>query len=327
MNDYLAVSSWFKKEESQAEMKQCLEEDWNETGNTGVHLAVLNRILDKLHHRINLARENSVSRFYRSFSKIAVLLLIPALLTIAVLGWFMVRDRSQVETWAAIHSPAGARTQFQLPDGTTGWLNGGSSIKYPVGFGDRKVEISGEAWFDVARSKLREFRVITPYFDVKVLGTRFDVISYAHEKTAEVILEQGRVQVLGKDQSVQGELIPDQHLVFDKSTKKAVIGRIDSRRYTSWKDGWLILKNEPMTEIARRLGRKYDAEIILHGDSLKSSVFRATFRDENLEEICRLLSTVAPIRYRINERKKLPDGTFEKSQVEMWLKKSIINHQ
>lgn len=327
LNDYLAVSSWFKKEESQSEMKQCLEEDWSETGNTGVQLAVLSRILDKLHHRISLARENSVARFYRSFSRIAALLLIPALLTVAVLGWLMVRDRNQVETWAAIHSPAGTRTQFQLPDGTTGWLNGGSSIKYPVRFDHRRVEISGEAWFDVVPSKLREFRVITPYFDVKVLGTRFDVVSYAHERTAEVILEQGKVQILGKDESVEAELSPDQHLVFDKSTKRAMIGRIDSRRYTSWRDGWLILKNEPMTEIARRLGRRYNAEIILHGDSLKSSVFRATFRDENLDEIFRLLSTVAPIRYRINDRKRLPDGTFDKSQVEMWLKESIINNQ
>jgi ferric-dicitrate binding protein FerR (iron transport regulator) len=254
------------------------------------------------------------------FSRIAAILLIPALMTIVFLIWFTFPALDQSVSWAEIHSPVGTRTQFQLPDGTECWLNSGSSIKYPVNFKNRKVEISGEAWFDVVHQQNREFIVLTPYFDVRVTGTRFNVISYDHEQTAEVILEQGNVQILGKDQSVQNELIPDQHLVYDKSAKRSILTNIDSKTYTSWKEGWLIFKNEPMTEIARRLERKYNAEIILHGDSLKSSVFRAAFQDENLDEILRLLSVIAPVRYTIHAREKLPDGTFTKSKVEMWLK-------
>jgi hypothetical protein len=75
-----------------------------------------------------------------------------------------------------------------------------------------------------------------------------------------------------------------------------------------------------MTEIARRLERKYNTEIVLHGDSLKSSVFRATFLDENIDEICKMLSTVAPIRYKIHKREKQADSTFTSSKIEMWLK-------
>jgi ferric-dicitrate binding protein FerR (iron transport regulator) len=263
---------------------------------------------------------SSSTRIYQLFSRIAVVILIPALVTVAILSWLLVFDQDQTESWAEIHSPIGTRTQFQLPDGTKGWLNSGSSIKYPVNFKKRSVEVSGEAWFDVVHRKSDEFRVITPFFDVRVLGTRFNVISYDHEKTAEVILEKGKVQVLGKNRLVQGELSPDEHFVYDKTTGKAVFANIDSKTYTSWKDGWLIFKNVPMTEIARRLERKYNAEIMLHGDSLKSSIFRATFQDESLEEICRLLSAVAPIRYNIHQREKQPDGTFTKSKIEMWLK-------
>ncbi len=320
LNDYLSVSSWFRKDEFQEELKQHLEEDWNETGNTGNDQRKLNQILDRLHHKINLNKVSSSTRIYQLFSRIAVVLLIPALVTVAILSWLLVFDQDQTESWAEIHSPIGTRTQFQLPDGTKGWLNSGSSIKYPVNFKKRSVEVSGEAWFDVVHRKSDEFRVITPFFDVRVLGTRFNVISYDHEKTAEVILEKGKVQVLGKNRSVQGELSPDEHFVYDKTTGKAVFANIDSKTYTSWKDGWLIFKNVPMTEIARRLERKYNTEIMLHGDSLKSSVFRATFQDESLDEICRLLSAVAPIRYNIHQREKQPDGTFTKSKIEMWLK-------
>lgn len=326
-NDYLSVSSYFKKEDYNEGLKKSMETEWDETDNTSNNKEHLAQILDRLHHHINLSSRSKISisqYFYRLFSKVAVVLLIPALITIAVLSYLSINSPGGVESWAEIHSPVGSRTKFHLPDGTQGWLNSGSSIKYPVNFmKNRNVGISGEAWFDVVHIKSEEFRVITPYFDVKVLGTRFNVIAYDDETTAEVILEKGKVLVLGKDKEVKGDLKPDQQLVYNKSTKELIKTSIDSKTYTSWKDGLLIFRNVPMAEIARRLERKYNTEIILHGDSLKSSIFRATFQDENLEDICKMLSTVAPIKYKIHSREKQPDHTFAKSKVEMWLKNNI----
>lgn len=326
-NDYLSVTSYFKKEKFNDGLIKYLEDDWNETENLGNNQEILNQLLDKLHHKIKLnytSKANTFQKFHHLFSKVAVVLLIPALITIAVLSYLSINPSDKADSWAEIHSPIGSRTKFQLPDGTQGWLNSGSSIKYSVNFmKHRNVEISGEAWFDVVHLKSEEFRVITPYFDVKVLGTQFNVIAYDDETTAEVILEKGKVLVLNKDQEVKEELKPDQHLVYNKSTKEIIKTSIDSKNYTSWKDGLLIFKNVPMSEIARRLERRYNAEIILHGDSLKSSIFRATFQDENLEEICKMLATVAPIKYKIHKREKQPDNTFAKSKVEMWLKNSI----
>lgn len=326
-NDYLSVTSYFKKEEFNDGLKKNLEDDWNETETSGDNQEILNQLLDKLHFKIKLnytSNTNTFQKFHHLFTKVAAVLLIPALITIAVLSYLSINPPDKADSWAEIQSPVGSRTQFQLPDGTQGWLNSGSSIKYPVNFmKHRNVEISGEVWFDVVHCKSKEFRVITPYFDVKVLGTRFNVITYDDETTAEVILEKGKVLVLGKDQEVKEELRPDQHLVFNKSTKEIIKTSIDSKNYTSWKDGLLIFKNVPMSEIARRLERKYNTEIILHGDSLKSSIFRATFQDENLEEICKMLATVAPIKYKIHKREKLDDNTFAKGKVEMWLKNDI----
>ncbi len=326
-NDYLSVSSFFKNEENNEGLEESMESEWNETDHTSKNKERLSQILDNLHLQINMnsnGNANVFHNFYHAFSKVAVVLIIPALITIAVLSYLSVNSPEKAEAWAEIHSPVGSRTKFQLPDGSQGWLNGGSSIKYPVNFmKHRSVEISGEAWFDVVHLKSEEFRVITPYFDVKVLGTQFNVIAYDDEATAEVILERGKVLLLGKDQGVKEELNPDQHLVYNKSTKALIKTNIDSKAYTSWKDGLLIFKNVPMSEIARRLEHRYNAEIILHGDSLKSSIFRATFQDENLDEICKMLSTVAPIKYKIHNREKLPDDTFAKGKVEMWLRNDI----
>ncbi len=181
--------------------------------------------------------------------------------------------------------------------------------------------ISGEAWLNVVHLRNEKFRVITPYFDVKVLGTCFDVVAYEQEQTAQIILEKGEVVVMDKKQEVIGMLEPDQQIVYSKAAKTVLKSTIDAESYASWTEGLLIFKNEPMAEIAKRLGRKYNADIILHGDSLKSSVFRATFQDESLDEVCKLLSSVAPIRYVIHKREKRGDGTFERNKVEMWLER------
>jgi ferric-dicitrate binding protein FerR (iron transport regulator) len=326
-NDYLSVSSYFKNEENNVGLKESMESEWNETDHTNNNKERLSLILENLHQQLNTnsdGKANIFHNFYHAFSKVAVVLLIPALITIVVLSYLSIQSSEKAGSWAEIHSPVGSRTKFQLPDGSQGWLNGGSSIKYPINFmKHRNVEISGEAWFDVVHYKSEVFRVITPYFDVKVLGTQFNVIAYDDETTAEVILERGKVLLLGKDQEVKEELNPDQHLVYNKSTKTLIKTDIDSKSYTRWKDGVLIFKNVPMSEIAKRLERRYNAEIILHGDSLKSSIFRATFQDENLDEICKMLSTVAPIKYKIQKREKLPDNTFAKGKVEMWLKNDI----
>lgn len=326
-NDYLSVSSYFKNEENNEGLKESMETEWNETDHTNTKKERLSQILDNLHLQINMnsGKANVFHNFYRAFSKVAVVLIIPALITIAVLSYLTINSPEKAESWAEIHSPVGSRTKFQLPDGTIGWLNSGSSIKYPVNFmSHRNVEISGEAWIDVVHLESKDFRVITPYFDVKVVGTQFNVIAYDDESTAGVILERGKVIVLGKDEEVKGELTPDQQLVFNKSANEFIKTRVDSKSYTSWKDGILIFRNVPMAEIAKRLERKYNTEIILHGDSLKSSIFRATFQDESLDEICKMLSTVAPIKYKIHDREKQADNTFAKGKVEMWLNNNKI---
>lgn len=323
-NDYLQVKDEFNKDESNRDFVTFMEEEWNQTESSGQQHNRLNQLLDKLHDHIFATKQTKVTSLhsiYRIFSRVAAILIIPALITISILSYLTVTTPVSEESWAEIHSPLGSRTKFRLPDGSEGWLNSGSSLKYPINFRkDRKVEVSGEAWFDVVHLSQADFHVITPYFNVKVLGTQFNVIAYENEATAEVILERGKVLVLDKDENVRGELNPDQQMVYNISTKDLVKSQIDSKSYTSWKDGLLVFKNVTMTEIARRLERKYNVEITLHGDALKTSLFRATFLDENIDEICRMLSTVAPIRYKIHKREKQADSTFSNSKIEMWLK-------
>lgn len=314
-NDYLHVSSEFAKDEETGEFKNLLTNDWENTSYSGNDKERLGKILQKLHAQIKPVRK--IEKIRERFMRVAVVLLLPALITIGALSYLLIEKTNTAEAWAEIHSPVGTRTRFQLPDGSKGWLNSGSTIKYPVSFSKRQVEVTGEALFDVTHKNSSEFRVITPYFDVKVLGTRFDIIAYENDETAEVILERGKVQVLDKSNKLKSELAPDEHFVYNKNTKQSIKKAIDSGSYINWTEGVLIFKNEPMSEIVRRLGRKYNADIILGDEALKSLVFRATFQDESLDEICKMLSEVAPIEYKIYKRERLSDDTFTKGKVEI----------
>ena len=322
-SDYLSVLSWFTSKEDDLLLRECMEEEWNNTDNSIDRKEKLAKILDLLHIQIKRSQlpYSKTKKFHLLFSKIAVSLFIPIFIFAAILSYlhFFSNEGNNLQSYTEIYAPEGTRAKFQLPDGTEGWLNSSSSIRFLTDIKTRKVEISGEVWFDVAHKDKKTFTVVTPYIDVQVLGTRFNVMAYEEEKTTEVILETGKVAILDKDKNVIDQMSPDQKIAYNTETRKLSKECVDAKSYNQWKDGLLIFKNVSMAEIARRLERKYNAEIILHGDSLKHSIFRATFDDERLDEICKLMSEVTPIKYKIHKRKRQDDGTFAKNKVEMWL--------
>ncbi|WP_346858245.1 FecR family protein [uncultured Draconibacterium sp.] len=321
MSDYLSVKEYFKNEEYDENLSEQMKSDWDETSSTD---RSMNHILKFLHTKMGIEELNFRQKSYRLFSKIAAILILPAFITIAFLTYQSIKQNNAEVTWVEIFSPAGSRTNFQLPDGSIGWLNSGSSIKYPSQFkGERRVEISGEVWFDVVHKRNKEFKVNTPYFEIKVLGTQFNVTSYPSEKTAQVILDKGKVELTGKNGRQAITMTPNQRVVYDITKKNFVKSECDASSYCSWKDGLLIFKNVPFSEIAQRVGRKYNAEIIVHDEALNSEIFRATFEDETLDQICKLLAGVVPIEYKIHKRIIQPDGSFSKNKVEIWTKRNI----
>ncbi len=317
--DYRNVNSYFEEDHYEDKMRDALYDDWNTTTPTGQSGFNAEQVLAKLHRRIRVGRQRSNSQqFIHVFSRVAAVLILPALFTIGIL---MNNNEPEANlNWAQIVSPTGSRTQFQLPDGTNGWLNSGSSIKYPVAFNDnRQVEISGEVWFSVVHQESNDFKVKTRDFEVRVLGTEFNVISYPDEESSSVILEKGRVAIKGLNKNFKAEITPDQRLIYDRENNQLVKAEVDAKALNSWRNGLLVFKNQPMSEIAQVLERKFNVDIVLNGNELEDYIFRATFRDEKIDEILTLMASVAPIRYKIYNRTKLANDEFEKGKIEMWL--------
>ena len=287
-------------------------------------------ILDKIHHNINieegifLNKNKSRLGFICYFSRIAAILFIP-LLVASLLLLFQVKSFKSEISWAEIHAPCGTRTDFHLPDGSTGHLNGGSTIKFPTRFTDkiRNIKLTGEAYFNVISNHKKPFIVSTEKIDVKATGTSFNVMAYPDETITEVTLLNGKVEVFRKRENVitsMGVLDPDESLIYNAKSDSQKIQSGNSADKLSWIDRKLMFKYESFDEVIRKLNRWYNVNIAIKDTLLESYIYYGAFQDETLDEVLKLLQYTAPIKYKDIERKRKQDGTFEKREIEIYSK-------
>jgi len=225
-----------------------------------------------------------------------------------------------------VTSRQGMITQFLLVDGTKVWLNSGSELQFPSSFtGDmREVKLRGEAFFEVVKNEKQPFRVNAKELKVDVLGTSFDVLSYDDDTQSEVTLIEGRVSLSsekGKAKKEFGTIHPGQRAVFKEESQEVYTEEVEVDKYISWRDGNLIFRDDQMEDVIRRLSRWFNVEIVVNDPEIKSYIYTATFRNESLEQVLKLLKLSAPIDYRIIDSKALPGSEFTKQKIYLMKKK------
>ena len=300
-------------------LRNQLEEEWERGNHKDIPSEeILNGMLDRVHHLIrnkeDQKRKRFAYRFLRTFSKVAATLFLPLLLAGGLtIGYLL---KSPVETLeqsvsSVIHAPLGSRVSFNLPDGTKGWLNSGSSLTYSIPFSsNRNLALTGEAWFDVTHDQRHPFEISAGQSKVKVLGTSFNVSAYQDAQYIEVVLQHGKVEFYQDSQSEKISIVPSQKLVYSKG--KVETTTTDPSKYEAWTEGKLVFRGDNMAEVARRIERWYNVKVVLADKDLETYSFRATFEDDSLEEVMRLLSLTSPIDYKIAPRVIKNDGTIEK---------------
>jgi len=266
------------------------------------------------------------------WQRVAAILFIPLL--IGSLLWIRTVPRSQNRTsnevvYNEVHAAFGTRSQLRFSDSTLVWLNSGSTLRYPVKFenNQRKVFLSGEAYFEVESDESKPFVVETPTLQIKATGTKFNVQEYYAHPVSEVMLLSGKITVNASNNSSEdnisiSELKPNQFLSYNRETREKHIINEDVLRYVAWKDGRLVFRNDPLERVLAKLSLMFNVEIDLQGDQLKNYRYHATFQDESLEEILKLLRLSAPLNFREIKRSPLPDGSFPKKKVIIFFDKS-----
>ena len=200
-----------------------------------------------------------------------------------------------------ISTPRGGQYQVILPDGTNVWLNSASAIKFPMVFaatGSRKVNLTGEAYFEVTKDKKRPFVVTTPTQSVEVLGTHFDISSYTEDPTAKTTLLEGSVRITTPHQSIL--IKPGQQAEVSGAI---VVSDVDTETAVAWKNGFFRFDDEELGSAMAKVARWYDLQVEYSDAALKQEQIAAyTTRFANVSELLKRLNQIGNIRYDLEGR-------------------------
>lgn len=207
--------------------------------------------------------------------------------------------------YTSVVAEKGQISKVILPDSSIVWLNSGTTIKYNSNFGrdNRDIDLVGQAFLDVRKNKNLPLIVSNGDLRVKVLGTRFDVCAYPDEKNIQVVLESGKVELSNtKDKSFMYRLNPGEIADYEQTSGDVKIKKINENNYFDWKDGELVFRDSPLTDVVRQLERKYDIQIIVENPLVYKSAFNARFKTESLKEILDYIQFSCHINYRLIPR-------------------------
>lgn len=195
--------------------------------------------------------------------------------------------------------PKGGEYQVVLADGTKVWLNSASRLIYPQSFmgKERRVVLSGEAFFDVAHDAERPFIVETSRMNVKVLGTRFNVNDYDDNEEVSTTLVNGSVEIVSGDQQVFRLVPGEQAYGKENELEKR---EVNVRLYTSWIDGKFLFNNTELEEIAKQISRWYDVEIFFSSENVKKVRFTgAIVKFKPLDDLVRMIESTSQVRFSV----------------------------
>lgn len=321
---------WFNDLKSEKDLKVVSREIWDNTGITQNdedynYEVVLAKIYRRIKEEENffIRKPGTGKRIFSYFAKVAAIIFIPLLLAFLFHNRLGIKNSEISATYSEIYSPLGSRTMFYLPDGSKGWLNGGSFIKFPDKFSSkvRNVSVKGEAYFDVVSNSKWPFIVSSENLKIIAKGTSFNVKAFGNEKTTEVVLTEGALEILHNDninETMLTRMRPGELFVFNNENSKMLLSSVDVDKFISWTEGKLVFRDDNFSEVVSKINRWYNVNMIIKDEELRSYKYVATFQDESLDEILRMLKISAPIVYKNIERKQGADGTFEKRTIELY---------
>lgn len=172
-------------------------------------------------------------------------------------------DSPGATSFNTIHVPGRTILKTVLPDGSAVYLNSVSQLKFPASFSgsERRVELVGEAYFEVVKDAKRPFIVTTKSQSIKVLGTSFNVSAYADDRCESVVLASGSVS-LSAANNAPLTMKPGEMATLQSNSGQYLVENVNTRNYSAWKDGVFIFNRMPLDEIMARLARWYDVDIV-----------------------------------------------------------------
>lgn len=242
-----------------------------------------------------------VSKLFLRISSVAAVLVFSVLIYSAFHN--VIVNKKSIPEYFEVFVPSAKQSQILLPDGTRVWVNSETKIKYSNQFNvkERTIYLTGEAYFEVNKNEELPLHVIANGVNIKVFGTKFNVKGYLDEETVETVLVEGKIDLsrVGDKTGRSIELQPGDKATLNLNTSKVAISREDVLDDVAWTDGKMVYRNIPLYEVCKSLSRRFDAEIILSGDTenLSKHPFTFTIENETLPLVLEYLCKAAPLMF------------------------------
>lgn len=294
------LKQWLKAVDTNKASYYQLKDVWDATAHRGIPDAsfawkqVNARLKDK----------NKISKWVVELMKIAAVALIVAVASYSLLK--VPSSMPEPVSLSRVIVPNGSQSTVILADGSTVKLNAGSELVYPSQFDDaeRKVELKGEAYFQVKHNAHHPFIVSAGELDVKVLGTEFNVMAYPDADRIETTLVTGSVALntKGADQSGQVFLRPGQKAIFKDGHLDVSPANLEME--TTWTEKGFYFQSTSFEELVRRLERWYDVDIVIDNNAFEDITFTGKFRNkESIWQVLDVIKMTTPINYKAKEGK------------------------
>ena len=209
---------------------------------------------------------------------------------------------SSMSEWHTLRIPKGGEYKIVLDDGTEIWLNSASELKYPAHFvgNERRVQLTGEAYFQVARNEAAPFIVETRDMDVKVLGTSFNVSVYEDEESCHATLVEGRVEVNDKVNGEKVVLTPGKQALLRGG--EMTVREVNTKLYTLWRLDRFTFASEDMEGVIRKLSRWYNVDFFFANSSMKQKRFTGSLpKYADICQVLKMIEMTTDIKFEIKE--------------------------
>jgi transmembrane sensor len=212
-----------------------------------------------------------------------------------------INGKAEEVVFNTLTTPRGGQFKLTLPDGSDVWLNAASSITYPTAFSgnERKVEITGEAYFEIAHDTRKPFKVALNGMEVKVLGTHFNINGYTDEANIKTTLLEGSVRLSNGNSTVL--LKPGQQAQLAINGRLNVVSDVDIDQIVAWKNGYFSFSRADLRSVMRQIARWYDVDIKYEGKIPERQFGGKINRNSNAAEVLKVLEE-SKVHFRIENK-------------------------
>ncbi len=213
-------------------------------------------------------------------------------------------NANELIAYNSITIPRGAEYQkVVLPDGTNVWINSASSLCYPTAFAgnERKVELTGEAYFEVVHNPAKPFRVVSNNQTVEVLGTHFNINAYNDEPAVKTTLLEGKVKVTAAADNTIRYLLPGQQAALNNNS--FTVKPVETDEAVAWKNGKFMFESDNIQYIMRMVSRWYNVDVVYSGPIPDDKFDGGISRFKNASELLNILQLTGKVRFKIEGRR------------------------